>query len=56
MYVLYGGRSSELAGLRMDEIFENDGVPYFQVDYNDLRALKNAQSIRKLPIHPELIR
>lgn len=56
MYVLYGGRSSELAGLRLDEVFDKEDIPYFQVDYNDLRALKNVQSIRKLPVHPELIR
>lgn len=56
MYILYGGRSSELAGLGLAEVHENDEIPYFMVDYTDLRALKNVQSIRKLPIHPELIR
>ncbi len=56
MYVLYGGRSSELAALHLHEVHEKDEIPYFRVDYNDLRELKNAQSIRKLPIHPELIR
>lgn len=56
MYILYGGRSSELAGLPLADVFEDDAIPYFKVDYTDLRALKTAQSIRKLPIHPELIR
>jgi integrase len=56
MYILYGGRSSELAGLPLADVFEGDAIPYFRVDYTDLRELKNAQSIRKLPIHPELIR
>lgn len=56
MYILYGGRSSELAGLGLAEVHEGAEIPYFKVDYNDLRGLKNVQSIRKLPIHPELIR
>lgn len=56
MYILYGSRSSELSALRLDEIFEYAEIPYFKVDYNDLRNLKNVQSIRKLPIHPELNR
>lgn len=56
MLPLYGGRSSELAGLPLSDVHEGELIPYFQVDYTDDRALKNVQSIRKLPIHPELIR
>jgi integrase len=56
MYILYGGRSSELAALPLEDVFENAEIPYFKVDYTDLRGLKNVQSIRKLPVHPELIR
>lgn len=56
MYILYGGRSSELAGLNLKEVHEDGDIPYFEVAYNDLRGLKNAQSVRKLPIHPELTR
>lgn len=56
MYILYGGRSSELAGLPLADIVEDAPIPYFRVDYTDLRALKNVQSIRSLPIHPELLR
>jgi hypothetical protein len=56
MYILYGGRSSELAALQLAEVFEGDAIPYFKVEYNDLRDLKNGQSVRSLPIHPELIR
>jgi hypothetical protein len=54
--VLYGGRSSEIGGLPLTDVFENAPIPYFRIDYTDLRALKNVQSIRSLPIHPELIR
>jgi integrase len=56
MLPLYGGRSSELAGLGLAEVHELEPIPYYQIDYTEDRALKNIQSIRKLPIHPELIR
>jgi integrase len=56
MLALYGGRSSELAGLALAEIHEQDDIPYFLIDFTEDRGLKTAQSIRKLPIHPELIR
>lgn len=56
MLPLYGGRSSELAGLALTEVHEDEPIPYLQIDYTEDRALKNVQSVRKLPIHPELIR
>ena len=56
MLPLYGGRSSELAGLALAEVHERDPIPFFRIDYTEDRALKNIQSIRRLPIHPELIR
>ncbi|WP_375271462.1 hypothetical protein [Sphingomonas sp.] len=56
MLPLYGGRSSELAGLALAEVHEHDPIPHFRLEFTELRRLKNAQSIRRLPIHPELIR
>lgn len=56
MYIIYGGRSAELAALPIAHIFENAQIPYFKIAHSDNRSLKNAQSIRLLPIHPELIR
>lgn len=56
MLPLYGGRSSELVGLALSEVHEADAIPYFLIEYTEDRPLKNVQSIRKLPIHPELIR
>ncbi|WP_156364008.1 hypothetical protein [Sphingomonas sp. Leaf198] len=56
MLPLYGGRSSELAGLGLAEVHELEPIPYFRIEYTEDRALKNIQSIRRLPIHPELIR
>ncbi|MEJ8629477.1 hypothetical protein P0F65_05875 [Sphingomonas sp. I4] len=56
MLPLYGGRSSELAGLPLSDVHEDEPIPYLQIDYTEDRGLKNTQSVRKLPIHPELIR
>ena len=56
MLPLYGGRSSELTGLALAEVHERDPIPHFLIDYTEDRPLKNIQSIRRLPIHPELIR
>lgn len=56
MLPLYGGRSSELAGLALAEVHEQDEIPYLLIDFTEDRGLKTVQSIRKLPIHPELIR
>lgn len=56
MLPLYGGRSSELAGLALAEVYESERLPYFRITFTDVRRLKNVQSIRLLPIHPELIR
>lgn len=56
MLALYGGRSAELTGLPLSDVHEDEPIPYFQIDYTEDRAVKNVQSIRKLPVHPELIR
>lgn len=56
MLPLYGGRSSELAGLPLSDVHEDEPIPYLQIDYTEDRGLKNTQSVRKLPVHPELIR
>lgn len=56
MLPLYGGRSSELAGLPLSDVHEDEPIPYLQIDFTEDRGLKNVQSVRKLPIHPELIR
>jgi len=56
MMILYGGRSAEFAGLPMSDVHEVEEIPFFQVDFSESCRLKNGQSIRKLPIHPELIR
>lgn len=56
MMVLYGGRSSEIVALPLADTHESEPIPFFGIDYTDLRALKTVQSVRQLPLHPELIR
>lgn len=56
MMVLYGGRSSEIVALPLADTHEEEPIPFFRIDYTDLRSLKNVQSVRYLPVHPELIR
>ena len=56
MMVLYGGRSAEIVALPLADTHENEPIPFFRIDYTDLRSLKNVQSVRHLPVHPEIIR
>ncbi len=56
MFILYGGRSAELVALPLADVHEKAAIPNFRVDYSDLRRIKNIQSVRSLPVHPELIR
>ena len=56
MCLLYGNRSSEVAALPLIDVHEDAEIGYFMIDFTDLRDLKNMQSVRSLPIHPELIR
>jgi integrase len=52
----HGLRIGEPSGMLTDEITEREGVPVFRVKANHLRPLKNQQTRRYLPVHPELIR
>lgn len=55
---LYSGmRLNEICQLMIADIKEKDGVPYFDVtkEGHESKTLKNAQSKRIVPIHPELL-
>ena len=56
MLIQNGGRSSELGGLALDDIFEDALIPYIWIRVNKFRGLKNGASERKVPIPPELLR
>lgn len=49
-------RREEVCGLMQDDVVLNADVPYFDLRPNKYRSLKNPQSKRKVPIHPELLR
>lgn len=53
-----GARREELCGAMVDDIIfdREDCRPYIHIAANAQRRIKNAQSKRNIPIHPELIR
>ncbi|MDZ4307177.1 site-specific integrase [Allopontixanthobacter sp.] len=54
--LFHGLRNGEAAGLRVEDIDEEDGVPVLHVRPYDGRTVKTAGSRGTLPIHPELLR
>lgn len=57
LIALYHGlRIGEPCGMLTEEITERDGLAVMNLKPNDLRRLKNRQTKRFIPIHPELIR
>lgn len=54
--LLTGMRLGEIAGLRVMDIEDLEGVSAFRVRPHDGRGLKNKESRRDLPIHSELVR
>ncbi|SHH72839.1 hypothetical protein [Bradyrhizobium erythrophlei] len=52
-----GCRREELCGAMVDDvIFDNGEIPYLHIAKNEGRRIKNAQSQRNIPLHPEAIR
>jgi len=49
-------RREEICGLMLDEVVFDAPIPYFDIKVNKYRRIKNTQSTRKIPIHPELLR
>jgi integrase len=54
--LFHGNRLEEFAQLRRGDVGQSEGVWYLNITDEDGRQLKNEQSRRKLPLHPELIR
>lgn len=50
-----GARREELAGLETEDITEQNGVPVILIRTNNHRKLKNGQSARFVPVHPDLV-
>jgi hypothetical protein len=51
-----GARIGELAQLALTDIRDIDGIPSIDINDEDYKSLKNKDSRRKIPIHPQLIR
>lgn len=56
MFIHLGGRSAEFVGMPMCDVHENAVIPFVEIAAHQGRRLKNEQSKRQVPIHPELIR
>ncbi len=54
--LFHGNRLEEFAQLRREDIGHAEGIPYLRITDEDGRQLKNEQSRRDVPLHPELIR
>jgi integrase len=50
-----GFRRAEAAGLRLSDLKQEDGIYYFDLDFNEDRRLKTGSSIRKIPLHNDLL-
>ena len=54
--IYIGARRAEMCGLLLSEIETDLELPCIRIEKNAIRKLKNEQSKRRVPIHPELIR
>ena len=54
--LFHGLRNGEAAGLRVEDVGEDEGHPVLHIRPYDGRAIKTESSRGTLPIHPELIR
>jgi len=50
------GRREEICGLDVDDVLEEDGIPYIYIRPNAHRLLKNPQSLRRVPLIGEVMR
>ena len=50
------GRREEICGLDVDDVLEEDGIPYIWIRDNDHRRIKNPQSNRRIPLVDEPVR
>lgn len=51
-----GMRLEEICQLRTDDIREENGISFFDINDRPPRQLKNKNAVRRVPIHSELIR
>ncbi len=52
-----GGRREEFCGLTVDDvILDNGPIPYIHIAPNKICRIKNKQSVRNSPLHPDVLR
>ncbi|WP_159568607.1 tyrosine-type recombinase/integrase [Limnobacter sp. 130] len=52
-----GGRMEELCQLRVEDVLEEDGIPYLFIrNEHEEQSIKNRGSVRRVPLHQELLR
>ncbi len=51
-----GTRREETCGLCVDDVHAEGPIPYIRIRPNEFRRIKNPQSLRDIPLHPELLR
>jgi integrase len=51
-----GTRREETCGLCIDDVVTDGPIPYIHIRPNEFRRIKNPQSVRNIPLHPELLR
>lgn len=56
LYYYTGARREEVCKLLASDIREENGIPYVSIDFTITGRLKNAQSVRRIPLHSELLR
>ncbi|MCV9963180.1 site-specific integrase [Pararhizobium sp. BT-229] len=54
--IYIGARREEICGLLVSEVDVDTDAPCVRIEENFVRKLKNEQSKRRVPIHPELVR
>lgn len=52
-----GARREKICGLQIDDVIIDNGPhPYMHISWTDVRRIKNEQSQRNIPFHPEIVR
>ena len=54
--VFSGLRQEEICQLWIEDVRQEDGIWFFDINERAPRKLKNSNAVRKVPLHPELIR
>lgn len=52
---LSGTRREEILGMKLDDVITDHEIPYFKIQRNSNRQLKNLSSERVIPVHSRLI-